>query len=301
MFVTETFCLYIIHREQLAVKKMSPELHEVLSDVIKIINEIRHKALNSRIFEALCEEMGSQYTHLLHAEELFSDDERVAKLAYLADIFSLLNELNISLQGQLKDVFTLRGKMDAFQKKILLWQMWLAEDLQMFSNFDEYMREKDLNRQVVLVTLVQQHLQSLTESFSHYYPKKEDPRHGNMWIIDTFAANIEDSNLNVNEKESLINLSLDNSLKAKFQSSLSRPHFWISIKSEYPLLSEKAMKILIQFSTTYLCEKTFSSVTAIKTQNRSQLEINTALRLAVMSLESKIHKLISSKQGQISL
>jgi hypothetical protein len=59
----------IIHREQLAAKRMSPELHEVLSDVIKIINEIRHKALNSRIFEALCEEIGSQYTHLLlHAE-----------------------------------------------------------------------------------------------------------------------------------------------------------------------------------------------------------------------------------------
>ncbi|KAK1345148.1 hypothetical protein QTO34_013856 [Cnephaeus nilssonii] len=34
------------------------------------------------------------------------------------------------------------------------------------------------------------------------------------------------------------------------------------------------MKILIQFSTTYLCEKSFSSVTAIKTRYRSQLEIN---------------------------
>lgn len=44
---------------------MSPELHEVLSDVIKIVNHIRHKALNSRLFESLCEEMGSQYTHLL--------------------------------------------------------------------------------------------------------------------------------------------------------------------------------------------------------------------------------------------
>ena len=127
---------------------MSPELHEVLSNVIKIVNEIRHKALNSRIFEMLCEEMGSQYTQLLlHAEvrwlsrgkiltrlfvlreeiklffqqqnnqkfqELLSDDKWVAKLAYLADIFSLLNELNISLQGQLKDVFTLRSKIDAF-------------------------------------------------------------------------------------------------------------------------------------------------------------------------------------------
>lgn len=144
----------IIHREQLAAKKISPELHEVLSNVIEIIKEIRHKALNSRIFEALCEEMGSEYTHLLRYAEvrwlsrgkiltrLFAlreevklffqqqnnpklqkclpDNEWLAKLAYLADIFSLLYELNISLQGQLKDVFTLRSKMDAFQKKILV-------------------------------------------------------------------------------------------------------------------------------------------------------------------------------------
>ena len=144
--IMSTHC--IIHCEHLVAKKMSPELHKVLSDVIKIINEIRHKALNSRIFEILCKETGSQYTHLLfHTEvrwlsrgkiltrlfvlreeiklffqqqnnqkfqKLLSDDEWVAKVAYLADVFSLLNELNISLQGQLKDVFTVQGKMDAF-------------------------------------------------------------------------------------------------------------------------------------------------------------------------------------------
>uniref|UniRef100_A0A8C6V644 Uncharacterized protein n=1 Tax=Naja naja TaxID=35670 RepID=A0A8C6V644_NAJNA len=327
--ILSTHC--IIHCEQLVAKKMSPELHEVLSDVIKIINEIQHKALNSRMFEELFQEIGSEYSHLhtevrwllrgkiltrlfaLHKEvksffqqqnnlkfqKLLSDDEWVAKLAYLADIFSLLSDLNISLQGQLMDIFTLRGKMDAFQKKILLWQMQLAEeDLQMFPNFDDYMREKDVNRQVV--TIVQQHLQSLTESFDRYYPKKEDPRHGNMWIIDPFAAKIEDCNLSMNEKKSLIDLSSDDRLKAKFQSPISKPHFWLSVKNEYPLLSEKAMKILIQFSTTYLCEKTFSSVTAIKTQYSSWFEIKMALRLVVTSLEPKIHKLILNKQEQIS-
>ena len=150
--IMSTHC--IIHREQLVAKTMSPELHKVLSDVIKIINEIRHKALNSRLFETLCEEIGSQYTHLLpHAEvrwlsrgkiltrlfvlreeiklffqqqnkqkfqKVLSDDEWVAKVAYLADVFSLLNELNISLQGQLKDVFTVQGKIDAFGKKLSL-------------------------------------------------------------------------------------------------------------------------------------------------------------------------------------
>ena len=90
------------------------------------------------------------------------------------------------------------------RKKISLWQALLAEgDLQMLINFHENNGEKDQNRQVV--SIIQQHLQSLTEFF--YYPNEEDHRHGNMWIIDPFAADISKLNLN--------------SLKAKFQSSLS--------------------------------------------------------------------------------
>lgn len=251
--ILSTHC--ILHREQFVSKKMSPELHEVLSDVIKIVNNIRHKSLNSRLFESLCEEMGSQYTHLLlHAEvrwlfvilsrlftlreevklffqqqnnlkfqELLFDDEWIAKLAYLADIFSLLNELNISMQGKLKDVFTVRNKMDAFQKEILLWQTRLAEeDLQMFRYFDEYMKEKDVNQRVVAI--VQQHVESLTEFFCRYFLKIEDPRHSNMWIIDPFATNNENKKLNMSEKESLIDLSYDSSLKIKFL-ELSKCHF----------------------------------------------------------------------------
>ena len=88
----------------------------------------------------------------------------------------------------------------------------------------------------------------------------------------------------MDEKESLIDLSCDDSLKAKSLSSLSRPHFWLSIKNEYPSLSEKAVTIFIHFST-YLCENTFCSVTAIKTRYRSWLEISAGLRLAMTLFE----------------
>ena len=203
------------------------------------------------------------------------------------------------MQGQLKDVFTVQGKIDAFRNKLSLWRTHLAEgDLQMLTNFDEYMGEKDLNRQVV--SIIQQHLQLLTKYFDFYYSSEEDSSPGNMWIIDPFVVNIEESKLSINEKESLIDLSCNDSLKVKFQLSLSRPHFWLSVKNEYPSLSEKAMKILIQFSTTYLCEKTFSFVTVIKTRYRSRLEIDAALRLAVTSLKSNLHILMSNKQEQPS-
>ena len=105
-------------------------------------------------------------------QELLINDEWIAELAYLADIFSLLNELNISMQGQHKDVcLQYEIKWMLFKKKILLWQTRVAEeDRKMFLNLDEFMREKDVNQQVVVI--VQQHLQSLTKYFDRYFSKK---------------------------------------------------------------------------------------------------------------------------------
>ena len=122
-----------IHREMMTTQKMSPEPNSIFQDVIKIINHIKVHALNSRLFMQLCEDMDTKHTCLLlyievrwlsksrllaRAFELwgllqrflsekqsalvkhFSHTELVTKLAYLCDIFSLLNKLNLSLQGE---------------------------------------------------------------------------------------------------------------------------------------------------------------------------------------------------------
>ncbi|GFX20714.1 transposon Tf2-9 polyprotein [Trichonephila clavipes] len=66
---------------------MYPELHEVFLNAIEFIKEIRHKALNSRIFETLREEMGSEYTPLHHAEVrwLSRDAEPLPRIDSLPD------------------------------------------------------------------------------------------------------------------------------------------------------------------------------------------------------------------------
>ena len=58
----------IIHREHLALKKLSPDVKNVLTNVVKIVNAIRSRPLNSKLFQALCESMDSQHDYLLHAE-----------------------------------------------------------------------------------------------------------------------------------------------------------------------------------------------------------------------------------------
>ncbi|XP_077972271.1 protein FAM200B-like [Styela clava] len=128
----------VIHGEMLASKKMSPELNEVMNHVVKVNNFIRAHSLNSRLFAQLCEDMEAEHRNLLlHTEirwlsrgkslnrdfdlrlplrtflmekrsqfaEQFNDKQWLQKLAYLCDIFSLLNDLNLSLQVKMTTVF----------------------------------------------------------------------------------------------------------------------------------------------------------------------------------------------------
>ncbi|KAL0879427.1 hypothetical protein ABMA27_003178 [Loxostege sticticalis] len=61
------------------IKNLAPEV-KTLSEVVKIINYIKTRPLNSRLFALLCRDMGSEHVSLL--------------VTYLADIFSCLNETN---------------------------------------------------------------------------------------------------------------------------------------------------------------------------------------------------------------
>ncbi|GFS54450.1 zinc finger MYM-type protein 6, partial [Trichonephila inaurata madagascariensis] len=54
-------------------------------------------------------------------ETHFSDKVWVTKLAYLCDIFNLLNELNLCLQGKMKTIFKLADKVAAFKAELELW------------------------------------------------------------------------------------------------------------------------------------------------------------------------------------
>uniref|UniRef100_A0A8C4GG45 DUF4371 domain-containing protein n=1 Tax=Dicentrarchus labrax TaxID=13489 RepID=A0A8C4GG45_DICLA len=147
----------VIHREALPSKKMSPVLHDVLNSSIKVINFIKSRQLNARLFRRLCENMGAEHTQLLlHTEvrwlsrgrilnrllelrsevhafliehrsphaTLFQDTDWLAKLCYLADIFSKLNGLKCHLiqRNRLcleKSLITAVASLPPRMKKIL--------------------------------------------------------------------------------------------------------------------------------------------------------------------------------------
>ncbi len=128
--IISTHCF--LHREALMIKTMKEDLLVTLNDAVHVLNYIKGRPLKSRIFAAICESMDSEFKCLLYHTEirwlsrgkvlvrlykmkekvmlflmtennkkyadLFADDDRRAKLAYLADIFGHLNVFNVFLQ-----------------------------------------------------------------------------------------------------------------------------------------------------------------------------------------------------------
>ena len=54
--------------------------------------------------------------------QLFEDNHWMAKLAYMADIFEHLNELNKKMQDRSEKYLTCFDKLMGFKNKLELWQ-----------------------------------------------------------------------------------------------------------------------------------------------------------------------------------
>jgi hypothetical protein len=127
-----------LHREAIVAKVLPVPLQSVLDEAVKIVNFVKSLSLYMRLLPALCQEMGSDHISLLihtgvilsrgeslsrvfelHDElrtflisrsceyaTLLSEERWVAKLAYLSELFSHLNELNRKMQGKDETIFS---------------------------------------------------------------------------------------------------------------------------------------------------------------------------------------------------
>uniref|UniRef100_A0A8C7WPH8 HAT C-terminal dimerisation domain-containing protein n=1 Tax=Oryzias sinensis TaxID=183150 RepID=A0A8C7WPH8_9TELE len=319
---------YFLHRENLAAKTMSPEFHEVMDVTVKTINFIKSNAVNSRCFAQLCEDMEADHVQLLYHSEVrwlsrglvltrifelrkevfsFLTDKKsplahhytnatfIAKLAYLSDIFSLLNQLNISLQGRNRNIFFVLDKVQAFQRKLPLWSKRAHEErLDMFPLLSDILESSP---QVKISHSVSQHLSQLAEKFSEYFP--EDPREGHMWVVDPFSVDPTENDVALSShlESQLLEVSTDSTFKGQW-GKLDLGSFWIVVSKEYPLLALRAVKVLLPFTTTYLCESGFSTVATTKTKARSRLRasLEATLRVSLSPIPPRLGLIMSKRQ-----
>ena len=106
--------------------------------------------------------------------------------------------------------------------------------------------------------------------------------------------------LNLKEEEELIDIRNDGNIKLLHR-EMPLDKFWIKIQNEYPNIGEKALVILLQFSTTYLCETAFSVLTNLKTRKRERLfVVEEEMRVALSNVRPNIERICAKNQAQIS-
>lgn len=231
---------------------------------------------------------------------IFEDDIWVTKLAYLSDIFGILNELNLKLQGKNYDIFQYLEHILGFQKTLLLWQARLKTNrYYMFPTLLQHIEENIINedclKEIKLEILF--HLTSLSQTFSHYFPEEKfEVLKGNLWVKNPFAFQTPESIIKLNlvpeEENELLQLSSSFTLRSYFK-TLSLSAFWIKIKDGFPLLSTKSILLLLPFTTTCLCELGFSILTRLKSKKRNRLNSAPDMRVALSSCIPNWNKLMN--------
>ena len=322
--IITTHCF--LHREALVSQTIGNDLRRVIDKVVQMVNYIKSRPLKSRLFAHICEEMGAKFKNLiLHTEvrwlsrgrvlcrvyelremmlKLFEENQQnefcdliqdklwCTKLAYLADIFEHLNKINTSMQGKGENILTSVDKICAMRDKIAIWKRKVKEgSFEMFSKTCECELKCDIS------SLIVDHLTVLGEKVNHYFPNIEIQNYD--WIRNPFLATAT-INLSLTEEEELAEIKNDRSLLMNYEEG-NLESFWIRVSRMHPNLAKKALQILMQFSTSYICEVSFSTMTNLKTLKRGNLKmLDSEMRVSLSTIPPNIQKLCSSHQAHVS-
>lgn len=110
-----------------------------------------------------------------HFLNILQDPYQLARLAFLVDIFSYLNHLNLSLQGKYKTVCELSESVLSFKKKIEFFiQDSLGGNLDFFSTLKEFVENKEMPiDKEVIIHEVSGYLNKLKSEFHARFMKIE--------------------------------------------------------------------------------------------------------------------------------
>ena len=86
----------LLHCENLAARHLSPDLSAVMQEVVAVVNFINSSAVNSRLFEQMSADFGSELQHLL----FYSNVRWLSRDKLLRRVVDLRTELHIFLNDK---------------------------------------------------------------------------------------------------------------------------------------------------------------------------------------------------------
>ncbi|XP_030156147.1 general transcription factor II-I repeat domain-containing protein 2 isoform X1 [Lynx canadensis] len=284
----------IIHPESLCAQKL--KMDHVMSVVVSSVHWICSRGLNHSEFTALLYELESQYGSLLYYTEIkwlsrglvlkrffesleeidhfmssrgkplpqLSSQDWIRDLAFLVDMTTHLNTLNMSLQGHSQVVTQMYDLIRAFLAKLCLWETHLARNnLAHFPTLKSVSRnESDGLNYIPKIVELKTEFQKRLSDFKLYESEL-------ALFSSPFSVKIE----SVHEalQMEVIDLQCNTVLKTKYD-KVGVPEFCKYLWSTYPKYRVHCAKILSMFGSTYICEQLFSIMKLSKTKYCSQLK-----------------------------
>ncbi|XP_072378006.1 zinc finger BED domain-containing protein 5-like [Diabrotica undecimpunctata] len=190
-----------------------------------------------------------------------------------------------------------------FIKKISLWQRRLHSSKPNFSSFPKLndllddIQTLPLHLVSDLKDVISRYLEELKNQIRKYFPDVSSENWGFKLTRDPFHIEVDILPVNLQEQE--IDLKCDSQARADFANK-DLEEFWLTHFPVYPEVALVSAKLLVQFSSTYLCESGISPLTYIKSKYRSRLDVESDLRCALTQFQPNIEKLVKNRQCQPS-
>ena len=247
------------------------------------------------MFQCQLKLCGCVKAHVIDFPE-FNDPGWLCDLAFLMDIMSHLNNLNVQLQG--KDILMpdMVSHITAFEVKLRLWESQLMKSDFMHFKHLHVCSPEDISVHVGIVTQLQE---ESSASFSDLWGYKYNFK----LFTSPFDVYVESAPSEVQME--LIDLQCSDELKSRF-AAVGHADFWrkhIFLNKCFPGLVDNEMRTVAAFSCTYCCEQLFSRMKLTKSKSRAQLtdgHLNDVLLLSVSSVASDISSVSAQKQHQVS-
>lgn len=323
----------LIHQQVLCSKILNME--DVMGIASKIVNSIRARSLQRRLFKIHLETGESEHTDLLlHTDvrwlsrgkflerfqellpeiisfldergdntEMLRNEKWLCNLAFFIDMTTHLNLINLELQGKDKTIIDMHSAINTFKNKLkLLIDQLNKMDLKNFPA----LKARIVSQTNYDVTIYKSEITNIMCEFERRFSDLD-----NLTDIITFmcypfsCVDIEKITSRISKTFNLDLLSVENEV-LKIMSDIhlkaraTDNKFWAFLCEEkYPCLKQITLQLTAIFGSTYLCESAFSEMKMIKSKYRNRLNdehLNSCLRLALSNYAPSYEKYADDMQ-----
>ncbi|XP_073702034.1 SCAN domain-containing protein 3-like [Garra rufa] len=333
----------IIHQSVLCAS-LGKEYSDVMETIMKLVNYLRaSSALQHRLLRAFLTEVNAAYDDLLlhnnvrwlskgrvlerfwairkdlemflsqqknvkasHYLDFLRDNDTMEAVAFLVDITSHLNELNLKLQGQGNTVCDLMAAVRSFERRLEIFKSDITGP---HIHFPTLLQQTNGNHHRHHLSF----LEKLAENFRMRFEGFNVGRQVLLCIPSPFLVkNVEEFSKEIKSifpwasmaslQTELIDLQENVALQEVDCDTVT---FWTKMVTaeNFPNLQKVAICVLTMFGSTYRCESAFSAMNAVKNSHRSSLtneHLGQCLRLATTPFVPRFRQLMGDRQCHFS-